>query len=103
MKFLIGLKDKAIRFLSNLVILSAFDGKKKEIMRILQGINLVVLGLAGLNPEWATALDEHWRWLLALGGHIGLEFAIEDEEVKIKKGLDPKVVRRLEIATKRKR
>lgn len=94
MSWLTGLKDKAVRFVSNLVILSIFDGKKKEIMRILQGLNMVVIGLSGLNPDWAPALYENWAWLLALGGHIGLEFAIEDEEVKIKKGLDPKVVKR---------
>ena len=94
MGWLLAAKDKVIRYIATLVVLSAFEGKKKEIMRILQGVNLIVLGVAGLKPEWAPLLYQNWDWLLALAGHVGLEFAIEDEEIKIKQGIDPKAIPR---------
>lgn len=94
MGWFIDIKDKIVRYIATLRFLSAFEGKKKEIMRILQGINLIVLGVAGINPEWAPILYEKWSWLVVLAGHLGLEFAIEDEAIKIKQGIDPKSIPR---------
>lgn len=89
-----AIKDWLIRKVAQTYAIRILDGRKKEIMRIVQGLLMVLGGVSALLPDSelgqlvATNLDQASTWILVILGHLGLEFAIEDEEIKRKQGIE---------------
>lgn len=100
-----SLKDKVIRWVAKSFLLKWADGKKTEIMRIVQGVNMLMLallwicqygadfiaalpgGVGELLPAVAFCptvdfLNAKWVELGAVLAHAGLEFGIQDANAK---------------------
>jgi hypothetical protein len=87
------LKDKLIRKLATSFLLKWADGKKVEITRAVQAINMIIAALYLLAPTVDGYLGSHLsqhldfindKWLLALSAlsHFGLEFGLQDKAAK---------------------
>ena len=84
--FLTDIKDWSIRKVATFFILKYIDGYKTNIMRILQGVTLIIFALAQLFPEVSVIVDISTQWfaILALINQFGLEFSIADADIKRK-------------------
>lgn len=106
------LKDKLIRSVAKNFLLKWADGKKTEIMRVVQALNMVLLGLVWCceyGPEFVASLpmgigelipglkfcpavdmlNDKWVELSVLLAHFGLEFGIQDAKAKKRLGETP--------------
>lgn len=98
MSFISDLKDKLIRKLATSFLLKWADGRKSEIARIVQAVNMLIaalyLALPVLDSQFGSALSHNLdfineKWLLALAflGHLGIELGITDAKIKEKLGI----------------
>jgi hypothetical protein len=81
-------KDMLIRRFARSWLLKKVDGKKKEIGRVCLGVQMVIIALGNLFPESAL-IAEVYSWTnegLLILAWLGLEFGIEDEEIKRRLG-----------------
>lgn len=81
-------KDSIIRRLARTWLLKKIDGHKKEIGRILLGVQMIVFSIVALFPDSAIALELEVfvNEIFIIVAWLGLEFGIQDEEIKIKEG-----------------
>lgn len=87
------LKDKIIRKLAASFLLKKLDGRKTEIMRIVQAVNMLLVALVlacpslpAINGMEACGLvgmiNAKWIMLGTVLGHLGLELGIQDANAK---------------------
>ena len=87
------IKDFLVRKVAKSFLLRFLDGHKTNIMRVVQGISMVLTGaiLAGTGVDAETgsaivpALDQvnhNWVLLLNFLTQFGLEFALSDKDAK---------------------
>lgn len=93
---LVNLKDALIRKLATSFLLRWADGKKTEIMRVVQAINMLLLALISFcEPlkqlsgyeicEIANQLNASYVQFGVFLGHVGLELGIQDAKAKDRK------------------
>ena len=90
MKFFTKIKDKIVRSVAKVWVISYFDGYKKELSRVFLAVQMILLAIIATFPDLAVTygidnLESQW---LLLAAWLGLEFGIEDEEIKRKRGIE---------------
>lgn len=91
------LKDRFIRSIATSFLLRSLDGKKTEIARIVQAVNMLIaalyLALPVLDAQFGFQLSQNLdfindKWLLALQflTHLGLEVGLQDKAAKARLG-----------------
>jgi len=90
MKFFTKIKDKIVRSVAKVWVISYFDGYKKELGRVFLAVQMILLAIIATFPDLAVTygidnLESQW---LLLAAWLGLEFGIEDEEIKRKRGIE---------------
>lgn len=90
---LTAIKDFIVRRIARSVLLKFADGYKTQIMRVVQGISMVITGLilaaTGVDEGTGSSLVPYVdslneKWILALNflASLGLEFALSDRDAK---------------------
>lgn len=84
------IKNSIIRRIARAYILRLIDGKKKEIGRILLGVQMIIFAVVKLWPdtEAAQMLSAFLSETFMVIAWLGLELGIEDEEIKRKEGIE---------------
>lgn len=93
-----GVKEWTVRKVATFMFLKYLDGYKTDIMRILQGLTLIIFALSNLFPEVAAIVyvEQNWQIILVLLNQFGLEVSIQHAEIKRKYGISvhPKSLKR---------
>lgn len=90
---LTAIKDFIVRRIAKSFLLKFIDGYKTPIMRVVQGISMVITGLilaaTGVDEGTGSAivpfldgLNEKWVLVLNFLASLGLEFALSDRDAK---------------------
>ena len=90
---LTAIKDFLVRKVARSFILKFVDGHKTNLMRVVQGISMLITGLTlavtGVDGSAGTELVPYVdklnaNWILALNflAQFGLEFALSDKDAK---------------------
>lgn len=93
------LVDNIVRRIARSFLLKYVDGYKTQIFRVVQAVNLVLVGAYLLCPHipeinglaacsYVDQLNAQWLALSVLLGQVGLEFGIVDAKIKAKQGIN---------------